>query len=443
MALSEFVVFVCAPLVAHWALRRLFPELLAVHLWLYATVLSLAMLAMGLYSRRQRAQFIGQMLRAMVALLAGSIVLGFVSYMVPALSFDRAVFFVAAPIALLSVGLVRVLGQRLLDDELLRQRVLVFGVGRRASSLSTLRRRADQRGFRIVGYIHADGDRVTVPADRVVRCEPSLLAYAKHHRIDEILVANDDRRRAFPVHELLDCRLAGIEVTDVISFLERETGKVWLDVMNPAWLIFSTGFRRNLLRRFSARALDICASVGLLTLAWPIMLLTAIAIKLEDGLQAPVLYRQVRVGLEGRRFHVLKFRSMRVDAEKGGKAIWAASGDSRVSRVGSFIRKVRIDELPQLLNVLVAEMSFVGPRPERPEFVEELEHRIPYYRERHSVKPGLTGWAQLCYSYGSSEQDAAEKLQYDLYYVKNHSLLFDLVILLQTVEVILWGKGAR
>ena len=443
MALAELASFALAPPIAYWGIGRPFPDLLSVKVALYAGVFSLAMLAMGLYSRRQRAQFIGQLLRAIVALLAGSIVLGFFSYMVPELSVDRAVFFVAGPVALILVGVTRALGQRMLDDEIFRRRVLVFGAGKRASSIATLRRRADQRGFRIVGYVHADGDRLHVPPDRVMSCDPSLIGFAQQHRIDEILIANDDRRLAFPVHELLDCRVAGIEVTDLMTFLERETGKVWLDVMNPAWFIFSPGFRRNPLRRFSARALDISASVGLLALAWPVMLLTVLAIKLEDGLRAPVLYRQVRVGLEGRRFHVLKFRSMRVDAEKGGKAIWAASGDARVTRVGAFIRKVRIDELPQLLNVLVAEMAFVGPRPERPEFVEELEQSIPYYRERHSVKPGLTGWAQLCYSYGSSEADAAEKLQYDLYYVKNHSLVFDLVILLQTVEVILWGKGAR
>jgi lipopolysaccharide/colanic/teichoic acid biosynthesis glycosyltransferase len=181
----------------------------------------------------------------------------------------------------------------------------------------------------------------------------------------------------------------------------------------------------------------------LLLITWPLILLAGLAIKLEDGFMAPVFYRQKRVGYEGKLFQVIKFRSMRPDAERDGHARWAAQGDARITKVGGFIRKYRLDELPQLLNVLKGDMSFVGPRPERPEFVAELNERIPYYRERHSVKPGITGWAQLCYPYGSSEHDATEKLQYDLYYVKNHSLLFDLMILLQTAEVVLWGKGGR
>jgi exopolysaccharide biosynthesis polyprenyl glycosylphosphotransferase len=208
-------------------------------------------------------------------------------------------------------------------------------------------------------------------------------------------------------------------------------------------MIFSDGFRRDPLRLLSERAFDLLASAALLAITWPLMLLTMLAIKLEDGINAPVFYRQRRVGFEGCVFDVLKFRSMRLDAEPDGQPRWAQKGDERVTRVGSVIRKARIDELPQIINVLRGDMSFVGPRPERPEFVAELNEKIPYYRERHCVKPGITGWAQLCYPYGSSEHDAAEKLQYDLYYVKNRSLLFDLVILLQTAEVVIWGKGGR
>jgi sugar transferase (PEP-CTERM system associated) len=271
----------------------------------------------------------------------------------------------------------------------------------------------------------------------------SMLEFANNNSVDEIVVAMDDRRRAFPLRDLLECRLQGIEVVDLVSFLERETGRVRLDVLNPSWMIFAEGFRRDPVRLFSERAFDLIASLLLLLLAWPIMLLTAILIKIEDGPRAPVFYRQTRVGLGGRNFDALKFRSMRPDAEKDGRPQWARPGDSRVTRVGAFIRKVRIDELPQILNVLKSDMSFVGPRPERPEFVAVLNDKIPYYSERHCVKPGITGWAQLCHPYGSSEQDAAEKLQYDLYYIKNHSLLFDILILLQTAEVILWRKGAR
>jgi sugar transferase (PEP-CTERM system associated) len=233
-----------------------------------------------------------------------------------------------------------------------------------------------------------------------------------------------------------------MEIIELVTFLERETGKVRLDILNPSWMIFSAGFRQGRIHTTLERAFDVLASLILLTVAAPLMLLTMIAIKLVEGPRATIFYRQVRVGQYGKPFKLLKFRSMREDAERDG-AQWAQKNDSRVTRIGSFIRTTRIDELPQILNVLRGEMSFVGPRPERPEFVDQLNERIPYYRERHTIKPGITGWAQLCYPYGSSELDATEKLQYDLFYVKNHSLLFYLAILVQTVEVIVWRKGAR
>ncbi len=252
----------------------------------------------------------------------------------------------------------------------------------------------------------------------------------------------DDRRRGFPIPELLECRLAGVDVTELLTFLERETGRVRIDVLNPSWMIFGQGFRRGPLRLFTLRTLDLCASLAVLLISAPVMILTVLAIKMEDGWRAPAFYSQERVGLGGRIFRVLKFRSMRQDAELNG-AQWAQRRDPRVTRVGAVIRKLRVDELPQIFNVLRGHMSFVGPRPERPEFVAELAERIPYYIQRHCVKPGITGWAQLCYPYGSSERDALEKLQYDLYYIKNNNLLFDLAILVQTAEVVLLGKGAR
>jgi sugar transferase (PEP-CTERM system associated) len=305
-----------------------------------------------------------------------------------------------------------------------------------------LRRRADQRGFKVIGFVPARNEDRVIPSDRLLLKDKPVSAIAYELEIDEIVVAMDDRRQQFPLKELLDCRLAGVEVVELASFLERETGKVYLDILIPSWMIFGTGFRRDVFRRFSERAFDLGASLLLLVVALPVMVLTALAIKLEEGFSAPVFYGQPRVGYAGRVFRVLKFRSMRVDAEKNG-ARWATENDDRVTRVGRFIRKVRIDELPQLLNVFSGHMSFVGPRPERPEFVKGLNESIPYYDVRHAVKPGITGWAQLCYPYGASELDASEKLQYDLYYVKNHSLVFDILILLQTVDVILLGKGAR
>jgi sugar transferase (PEP-CTERM system associated) len=438
----ESLAYVTAPLLARGFLGfpargPSWPELA------FAAMMMVAMLSMGLYSRQQRARLTGVLLRVLAALTGGSAGFGLIAYLHPEWSMDRRVFLLAGPIAFLMIAVIRYVVDRYVDEQIFKRRVLVYGAGRRAMSISQLRRRTDQRGFVICGYVETEGDRVDVAQERLVQPDESLLRYCREHDIDEIVIAMDDRRRAFPVHELLECRLVGIEITELVDFLERETGKVRLDVLNPSWIIFAKGFRRTPLRLMTERALDLGASVAILALTWPFMLLVAVAIKLEDGFGAPVLYGQTRVGLEGRHFRVLKFRSMRVDAEKAGKAVWAVKQDPRVTRVGGFIRKTRLDELPQLFNVLRGDMSFVGPRPERPEFVTQLEQRIPYYRERHAVKPGITGWAQLCYPYGSSEQDAAEKLQYDLYYVKNHNLLFDLMILIQTAEVVLWGKGAR
>ncbi|MEO1421341.1 MAG: TIGR03013 family XrtA/PEP-CTERM system glycosyltransferase, partial [Pseudomonadota bacterium] len=279
-----------------------------------------------------------------------------------------------------------------------------------------------------------------LPQKRVRPMPRSLIEYCQRHEIDEIVIAQDDRRGKLPIRELLECRRESIDITDVMNFLERETGKLNLNLVSPSWLIFENGFRRQLPRRIAQRVFDVLSSSAVLLLASPIMLVTAILIYLEDG--RPIFYRQERVGKGNIRFNVLKFRSMRTDAEAEGKAVWAKQDDDRVTKVGRVIRKLRIDELPQLINVLAGHMSVVGPRPERPEFVEKLSEQIPYYLERHRIKPGITGWEHLD-THGSSEKDAFEKLQYDLYYVKNRTLVFDFMILLQTAEVVLWQKGAR
>jgi sugar transferase (PEP-CTERM system associated) len=286
-------------------------------------------------------------------------------------------------------------------------------------------------------------DPSAVSTERRIELRGSLLEHCRAHEVSEIVVAMDDGRAGFPFEAFLECRLAGIAVSDLTEFLERETGQVRIDLVHANWMVFSAGFERNSLQSHLERVFDVIASLGLLAVTWPLMILTVIAIKIEEGPVASVLYRQVRVGERGQPFSLLKFRSMREDAERDGRPRWAAANDARVTRVGRVIRKLRIDELPQILNVLNGEMSLVGPRPERPEFVSALNTKIPLYRERHTIKPGITGWAQLCYPYGANENDAAEKLQYDLFYVKNRTLLFYLAILVQTVEVILWGKGAR
>ncbi len=404
----------------------------------------IALGAMGLYSVRQRARLKGVVLRAGLAhLLAMAMVVLVTYFLEPWRPAPRQLIEWAA-LSLFLITIVRLVGERMIDEDAFKRVVLVYGAGQRAQSLSQLRRRSDQRGFRVAGYIAAPGETALVTHDVMAPVPHERLRdLAGNLHVDEIVVAMDDRRREFPVRELLDCRLAGIEVIDIVSFLERETGRVRLDVLNPSWIIFGEGFRRDPLRQFTKRIFDVSTALALLVVTLPLIVLTMIAIALEDGPRGPYFYRQRRVGLDGRVFNVLKFRSMTVDAESDGRARWATSGDARVTRVGRFIRKVRIDELPQVFNVLRGDMSFVGPRPERPEFVSQFGETVPYYDERHCAKPGITGWAQLCYPYGASEKDAIEKLQYDLYYVKNHTLLFDLMILLQTVEVVVFGKGGR
>ena len=426
-----------------WAGRAALPS----ELWptglIFAIFGCIGTFAMGLYSMRQRSGRAGLALRVFAGHLVAGAGCALLFYLFPSLGAGPEVLGLTVVLAILSSVIARLLFERIVDQDLFKRRVMVFGAGQRASTLLELRRRVDQRGFKLVAFIATDGDAVTAAPERLTARPDDLYRWACKHEIDEIVVAMDDRRQGFPVHELLECRLAGIEIVDLATFLERETGKVRLDLTSPSWFIFGQGFRVSPWQQALERGFDLLASLGLLIVAAPAMALTVLAIKLEDGRHAPVLYRQRRVGQHGGLFDVLKFRSMRVDAEKPGEARWAVRNDPRVTRVGHVIRKTRLDELPQLFNVLRGDMSFVGPRPERPEFVEHLEQTIPYYRERHTVKPGITGWAQLCYPYGASEKDAREKLQYDLYYVKNRSLIFDLAILVQTVEVVLWSKGAR
>ncbi len=410
----------------------------------FAMVALTGMLATGLYSNRQRAGTMGIGLRLLVASLATFVVLAVLAYVFPFLFVGRGLLGLSILVGFTVCAAFRLFLLRIIDEDMFKMRIVMLGAGRHAvSSLSRLRRRSDRRGFVVVACLRSPNDAESSECrEKVIPVPSSLREFCEEHDIDEIVVAMDDRRSGFPAQDLLACRMSGILVNDLQSFLERETGKLRLDVLNPSWLIFGDGFHRGVLREMSARAFDVIMASLILAISWPLILLVTLAIKLEDGLRAPIFYLQTRVGLEGRPFRVIKFRSMNVDAERHG-AQWATSGDSRVTRVGGFIRKARLDELPQIINVLVGDMSLVGPRPERPEFVGQLDKEIPFYRERHFVKPGITGWAQLCYPYGASVNDAAEKLQYDLYYVKNRNLLFDLSILIQTVEVILWGKGAR
>jgi sugar transferase (PEP-CTERM system associated) len=411
---------------------------------LFAPVLSISMVATGLYNERQAFALGGLLTRIVVSALGGMLVIAIVSVCVPELAFGREALSLGVVLVIAgSAGCHFVVG-KLAGEQVFKKRVIVYGAGRRAATLIQKQADGNLGGFTTIGFVPAVGDEPSaVSTERRIELRSSLLEHCRGHEVTEIVVAMDDGRAGFPFEAFLECRLAGIAVSDLTEFLERETGKVRIDLVHANWMVFSEGFERNSLQSYLERIFDVVASLALLALTWPLMILTVIAIKIEDGPTAPVLYQQTRVGERGQPFRLLKFRSMREDAERDGRAQWAAANDNRVTRVGRVIRKLRIDELPQILNVLTGEMSLVGPRPERPEFVSQLNTKIPLYRERHIIKPGITGWAQLCYPYGSNESDAAEKLQYDLFYVKNRTLLFYLAILVQTVEVILWGKGAR
>lgn len=333
------------------------------------------------------------------------------------------------------------MGGRLSD--MVAHRVLVLGTGSQAALVHGALLEGARTGMQCVGFLPTPGSSEhVIPAHQVLNDPLSLERAVQQFKVNEVVVAVQQQRGGvLPIQELLSCRLRGVLVSDAAGFLERVRGELPVDALKASWLIYGDGFRHGMMRRFVKRTFDIVASLLLLVLTAPVMLLAAVAIVLEGG--GPVIFRQERVGLNGKTFTLLKFRSMRVDAEKDGAPQWATANDPRVTRIGAFIRKVRIDELPQLFNVLRGEMSFVGPRPERPYFVEQLSAQIQFYGARHSVKPGITGWAQVRFTYGASLEDAIRKLQFDLYYVKNHNLLLDLAILIATIRVVLYGEGAR
>ena len=326
---------------------------------------------------------------------------------------------------------------------LLESRILVLGAGKLAEECNKLsKKHFGSHQLRIIGFVAAPDETNQTMQSQLLPLEGSLYAMATKYNIDEIVVAVENRRSgAFPIGQLLECKLNGIHVLDISTFFEREMNQIRVDSLQPSWLVFGGGFDQSVLRTNIKRGFDIIASIVLLIATLPVMLITALLIYIED--QTPIFYSQERVGLDGHVFRVLKFRSMRNDAEKFGTPQWATEDDPRITKIGKIIRKLRIDELPQIINVFKGEMSFVGPRPERPYFVEQLCDQIPYYNMRHSVKPGITGWAQVLYQYGASVEDAMQKLQYDLYYVKNNSLFLDIIILIDTVQVVLTGKGSR
>jgi sugar transferase (PEP-CTERM system associated) len=376
------------------------------------------------------------------AFLAGFLFVWFVSYLSPSLNPGPAALGATVAIGLFGIWLIRTAFQRSINLGSLKSRVLVLGTGSRVAPLVEHARRNGNN--LIIGCLSLRPSTHYVPSSSVLTLGPdeTLSSLVAKHSIDEIVVAVRDRRGGgLPVQQLLECKARGVKVVELATYFEREYRQVMLDSLNPSWMVLGDGFRQGLARRAAKRIFDLAASVILLVVTVPFLLVAALLIYLESG--RPVFYRQERVGQGGRIFKILKLRSMKHDAEPDGNAHWARANDDRTTAIGRFIRKWRMDELPQIYNVLRGEMSFVGPRPERPVFVERLEKQIPYYALRHSAKPGITGWAQVRYAYGASVDDAIEKLQYDLYYVKNRSLFLDLMILLATVEVVLWGRGAR
>ena len=455
LAIVEFVVLVAC---AYLGLAiRLGPDAVGSEYFISASVFAAAsvvgMFAMGAYESRSSEGLTGMTLRSAVGLfLLGNSAIAVLTFLTPVISFGRGVLLVTDITSIVVITALRFGALKFIAMDSLKTRVLVLGTGKQALKIAArMRRSADRVGFKVVGFVQdkPDLDLISELDDPVLKINEPLVDYCLAHDVQEVVVAVDERRRnqpgggGLPIDELLDCRLRGINVCDVYAFVEREAGKVDVEMLNPSWMVFSDGFISTSASLVIKRAFDVVLAAVVALLTFPLMLITAGCIWVESGFRGPIFYRQVRVGKDGREFEVVKFRSMRTDAESDGVARWATEDDDRITRIGGIIRRTRLDELPQLYNVLRGEMSFVGPRPERPEFVQTLAEQIPYYDYRHSMKPGLTGWAQLCYPYGASVEDSKEKLQFDLYYMKNHSILLDLVILIQTAEVVLIGEGAR
>ena len=379
------------------------------------------------------------------ALGVSCLLLGLLYYLVPALSIGRSVFLLSMGAAGVLVVVSRVCLDAAWRASGFAQRVLILGDGDLAQAVARELRNRDDLSIETMGLIPArgttNGRDGNVWGLKVLGSTEDLQRIVEEHKISRIVVAIEDRRGRLEIRPLVKLKAEGVQVEEAQTVLSRLTGRVWLEGARPSWFVFSDGFKRSALTALAKRVMDLCLAVGGIILGMPIAVLVALAIKLDSP--GPVLYRQRRVGYKGKPFEVLKFRSMVTDAEADGEAKWAQQDDPRVTRVGHYLRKFRVDELPQFVNVLLGEMSFVGPRPERPEFVDQLRQKIPFYDERHSLRPGITGWAQVQYHYGATIEDAVRKLEYDLFYLKSMSLLFDAVIVLKTVRIVLLGHGAR
>lgn len=414
--------------------------------FIFAILLGTAMLMinswLGFYQRFHKRSIMESRARAVLSLyLAVPVAYGIFSVL-PLAGVSQEFLQLSAMSAVFGMLVTRVSSSHAPTTSILTRRILVFGTGARALTVKRELNKSDPSAEILGFYPSSNEEELAVPSQMIISRNQSLTDTAIRMKAEEIVVAVTDRRGgAMPLRELLDCKLRGIRVLDLASHFEQTLGQIRLDSLYAGWLIFGEGFSQGTARTIVKRIFDIVCALILILLALPIMMVAALAIVVENGF--PILYRQERVGLNGRLFNVIKFRSMRRDAEKDGQPVWAKAQDSRVTKVGKIIRTLRIDELPQLFSVLNGDMSLVGPRPERPFFVDQLTKEIPFYAVRHSVKPGVTGWAQVRYHYGATVEDSAEKLQYDLYYVKNHSLFLDFLVIFETVGVVLTGKGAH
>jgi sugar transferase (PEP-CTERM system associated) len=418
------------------AVTNRIPQLLS-----YALCVEVAMISVGVYGAKSLQSLRFAVARLLVAVSVGVLLLSAVFFIVPVLSLWRSNLLYAMGISLVLLVLLRIMLGKALGGQAFKRRIVVLGAGPRAQRLKALAA-APGAAFVVVGYVSMSEANRVIPEAIARDAIYNLADHVVLLNASEVVLALEERRNALPLKDLLRVKTTGVHVNEISTFLERETGRVDLDSVNPSWLIFSDGFSSGrMLSGLFKRLFDIVASLILLITTIPIVLLVACLIKLTS--KGPAFYRQRRVGLFNVGFDIVKLRSMRQDAELPGVAVWAEKDDPRITRIGRFIRKTRIDELPQAWSVLKGEMSFVGPRPERPQFVDDLEQQLPYYAERHMVKPGITGWAQINYPYGASIEDARQKLEYDLYYAKNYSPFLDLLIILQTIRVVIFPEGAR
>ncbi|MCP3178159.1 TIGR03013 family PEP-CTERM/XrtA system glycosyltransferase [Desulfuromonas sp. KJ2020] len=406
----------------------------------FALVLLFTTYFSEMYSREKRFGLSETLGRVLASLVLAFVVLSATYYLQPSIAIRTDVLI----LSLILFGIVQFLWHNryplLLRVPGISKKVLVFGVGPLAQQMEMLISMSNT-GYVFEGFVSPGRDYDPDSRDPLIASVDTLLAAAENRKVNKIVISLSERRGVFPVREILRCKLKGIEIVDAVTFYEDVTGKLMVENINPSWFIFSGGFKLTQFMRGMKRILDVILSLMGIILFLPFAPIIAVMIKLDSP--GPVLFKQLRVGVGEKTFHLYKFRTMRQDAEKNSGAVWATEDDPRITRVGRFLRKSRLDEVPQLFNVLRGDMSFVGPRPERPEFVNKLNERVPYYATRHTVKPGVTGWAQVKYPYGASEEDALEKLRYDLFYIKNYSLLLDLVIILETVKVVLFGRGGR